>query len=203
MFDTRQLLVLASGSPRRKRFFTELGLQFEVCPADVDESRISDEEPADYVRRIATAKARAISAEKPKTWVVAADTIVSLGLDLLGKPESKQEAVELLMQLSGKEHEVRTGFCLCNKSMNIVIVDVELTMVRFSRFGLDIARAYVSTGEPLDKAGAYGIQGRGGMLVETISGSYSNVVGLPLARIMTLLLEHNVVTVNRVAGFLS
>lgn len=196
MFETRKKLVLASGSPRRKRFLSELGLDFEVCPANVNEAGNGDEKPGEYVARIAGEKALAISLEMVDAWVVAADTIVSIGADLLGKPESEKEAVTLLMQLSGKEHEVLTGYCICHKNSGFFVVKTEMTSVRFTRFKEDVARAYVKTGEPLDKAGAYGIQGKGGMLVDEINGSYSNVVGLPLSQVISLLLKKRVIAVR-------
>lgn len=194
MFRTNKKLVLASQSPRRKAFFSELGLQFTVCPADLDERRQPGEKPGVFVRRMAHEKAMLAGRKNPSAWTVSADTIVTIDQDVLGKPGSPEEAVMMLMRLSGKEHEVRTGYCLSCVNDGITVVESVITRVRFASFGQDIAGAYVRTGEPLDKAGAYGIQGKGGILVAEIEGSYSNVVGLPLTEVVALLQRYGVIT---------
>ncbi len=193
MFQTLQPLILASGSPRRKAFFTNLGLVFDVCPADVDESCKPGEGPDEYVRRVAIDKANNVCERYPDSWVVSADTVVARGDMVIGKQNSAKEAVRLLMALSGKKHEVRTAYCIGHYRKGIRDVGMALTEVWFYRFNEAIARAYVETGEPMDKAGAYGIQENGGLLVSTINGSYSNVVGLPLNEVMTILIDYRVV----------
>jgi septum formation protein len=129
----------------------------------------------------------------PGSWVVAADTVVSLESMVLGKPIDSMDAVSMLMRLAGKEHWVQTGICLAGGQEGIVAVQVVRTRVVFSPFSERVALAYVATGEPLDKAGSYGIQGLGAFLVKEIMGSYSNVVGLPLHELLVMLEEHGVV----------
>jgi len=189
VFRTRKKLILASGSPRRKTLLAELGINFTVVTSAADESRRPGEAPPDYVLRMASVKGERVARAFPGAWVLSADTIVIAGDHLLMKPRSEDEAVDMLMELSGQEHQVRTGYCLRCMDEDTCIVTSVLSLVRFRAFQIDWARAYAATGEPLDKAGAYGIQGRGGVLVESISGSYSNVVGLPLAEVISLLSE--------------
>ena len=193
MYETRDKLILASASPRRHALLAGIGLQFEVIPADIDEATKPGETPAGYVERMAREKALAVGAGYGTSWVVAADTIVSLDRELLGKPQTAEEALSLLLKLSGKEHEVRTGYCLFCRNSGIEVVESSFTRVRFFRFSADVARAYIETKEPFDKAGAYGIQGIGGVLVQEVHGSYHNVVGLPLGQVVSLLVHHNVI----------
>jgi len=194
MFQTNAELILASQSPRRIDFFSELGLRFTSCPADLNETRKKNEAPIPFVRRIAYEKAEHVGTRYSSAWILSADTIVTIGRDVLGKPQSADEAVEMLMRLSGKEHEVQTGYCLFCDNESITVVNSAMTKVRFIPFTEEVARSYVKTGEPLDKAGAYGIQGLGGILVAGIKGSYSNVVGLPMAEIITLLQHYKVIS---------
>lgn len=191
-FRTAARLILASGSPRRQEFLRGLGLEFEVRPADVDEGPLPGEEPSRFVARLALDKARAVAAREPEAHILAADTIVVLGSELLGKPQDEAEAVAMLRRLAGRTHEVWTGFALCRGAEPLHQQAVR-TEVTFTALSDELCRAYVATGEPLDKAGAYGIQGRGGFLVERICGSYSNVVGLPLAEVVSALLAFGVV----------
>jgi septum formation protein len=193
MFRTEKKLILASASPRRKALLSELGIDFAVAVPDVDESRQETEAPHAYVLRMASDKGERVARSHPAAWVLSADTIVILDEKLLMKPQSENEAVEMLMELSGREHQVRTGYCLRCLSEQIAVAESVLSQVRFKAFDPTWARAYAKTGEPMDKAGGYGIQDRGGVLVESISGSYSNVVGLPLAESVTLLLEYRVI----------
>jgi septum formation protein len=193
MFKTDKELILASSSPRRRQLLAGLGIDFTVMVPDVDESLLAGEEAHDYVQRMAESKGAAIAGLHPEAWVVAADTVVIADGRLLMKPENEDQAVEMLVLLSGRVHQVRTGYCLCCRGEHKKIVRSVLTEVRFKPFDSIWARAYARTGEPLDKAGAYGIQGRGGVLVDSLNGSYSNVVGLPLAEVVALLAEHQVV----------
>jgi len=193
VFETKKNVILASQSPRRQSFFHELGITFSVWPAEIDETYRDDEIPAEYVQRMALEKAVIISGKHPEAWVLAADTIVSLEKLILGKPSSRKEAVEMLMRLSGKQHEVRTSYCLCCLAQQVSVSETVLTEVRFTDFSRDIAEAYAATDEPYDKAGSYGIQGRGGMLIAQINGSYSNVVGLPLAEVLFQLQNYQVI----------
>lgn len=187
MFTTQQSLILASNSPRRKDFFEQAGLKFSVCSADVDESILSGEVPEHYVRRLACAKAEAVSLLYPSSWIVGADTIVVCDDLILGKPIDEEDAVNILLKLSDRKHLVMTAFCAVHHETGVAESGLVVTEVVFDTISLDTARAYAATGEPLDKAGAYGIQGIGGMLVKKINGSYSNVVGLPMAEVLGLL----------------
>lgn len=142
---------------------------------------------------MAQEKAVAISSQFPDCWVISGDTVVCLGDAILGKPADDRDAVAQLMALSGREHYVRTGFCVAQRAAGVKSVQVVSTKVLFAEFSKEVALAYVATGESVDKAGSYGIQGKGIFLVKTIEGSYSNVVGLPLFELMAVLLTHKVI----------
>ena len=200
MYKNRQHIVLASGSPRRRQFLQELGLSFTVRTATVEEQPMPGEKPEDFVLRMAEEKAAEVSGEYPEAWVIAGDTVVCLDRKILGKPADEEEAVHLLMALSGREHRVMTGFCVAHAGRGLMVLEQVTTYVRFIRFSEEVARAYAATGECLDKAGAYGIQGIGGCLVESIDGSYSNVVGLPLSQLLQALLAHEVIEPAPPAG---
>jgi septum formation protein len=178
-------LVLASGSPRRRELLQRLGLSFAVVPADIDESPRQGEDPLGYVLRLAREKAQCVAASRPAHVVLAADTAVVLGEEILGKPRDAVEAEAILSRLSGREHRVLTGVAVA-RAAGVDAVAVE-TRVRVRTLRAEEIRWYVGTGEPLDKAGAYGIQGIGGAFVREISGSASNVVGLPLVETLELL----------------
>ena len=193
MFTTVQPLILGSGSPRRRELLARLGIEFTIMVPEVDESLREAEGGRDYVHRLARLKSEAIGRTHPSSWVVAADTVVIIDGRLLTKPEGETQAVKMLMQLSGREHQVRTGYCLYHAERSYCAIDSVVTTVRFKSFALEWAKSYVSTGEPMDKAGGYGIQDRGGVLVEAVYGSYSNVVGLPLSELVELLCSQRVV----------
>lgn len=193
MFKTQKELILASQSPRRRQFLEALGVKFTVVAASVDESRKAAESPELFVERMAKEKAMSVAIHKPGSWVLSADTIVFVGECVFGKPASREDGVEMLMHLSGKEHRVVTGYCVCRLKEDIHVVEHVVTRVKFVDFPEAIARAYMKSGEPLDKAGGYGIQGTGGALVAEIHGSYSNVVGLPLAETTALLQKYRVI----------
>lgn len=178
-------LILASQSPRRAELLGRLGLTFDVLPADIDESYVDHEMPADHADRLAREKAVTIAHQHPDALVIGSDTIVILGNDVLGKPRSEQEAVEMLLRLQGREHEVFTGVAVA--SGDRVESAMERVRVRFRRLDRRQCEQYVATGEPLDKAGAYGIQGFGSALVEGIDGDYFAVMGLPVVRTLALL----------------
>jgi septum formation protein len=177
------LLILASRSPRRAELLTAAGIPFTVSTVDIDETPQSGEAPLDYVRRMAREKAAAVSGD----LVLAADTIVVVDGEILGKPNDRADAIRMLRQLSGREHEVITAVCLRG------FVHHEITRVRFTPMSEAEITGYVDSGEPLDKAGAYGIQGIASRYVESIEGSYSNVVGLPVALVWRLL-AHEIVS---------
>jgi len=186
-------LILASASPRRRDLLLQLGVSSTVQPADIDETPAAGECPEDYVGRMAREKAAVVAATAPGDAVVlAADTTVVIDDDVLGKPRDQLDGLAMLARLSGRTHRVMTAVCLragARSGEELVV-----TQVTFSRLDRALCEAYLATDEPWDKAGAYGIQGLGGALVESIQGSYSNVVGLPLAQTWRLLARFNVAT---------
>ena len=175
-------LVLASSSPRRAALLRQIAVPFEVCVPACNEARCADESPPCYVRRMARAKARAVTADLP---VLAADTVVVVDGRVFGKPADRGDGLAMLSTLSGREHDVLTAVALRASGRE----DVCLTQARVAlrRIDPDEISAYWETGEPVDKAGAYGIQGIGGIFVRSIRGSYGTVVGLPLAETELLL----------------
>lgn len=193
-FHTVAPLILASSSPRRQRFLQELGLDFTVRPADVEEQHRPGEEPEAFVLRLAADKARTVADRNPQACILAADTIVVLENEILGKPRDAAHAEAMLADLSGIWHEVWTGYCLCRSRDGVSVQRAVRTRVLFRPLTAVLCRAYVLTGEPLDKAGAYGLQGRGAFLVERIDGSHSNVIGLPMAEVIEDLLRLGVIT---------
>lgn len=178
-------LVLASQSPRRAELIGRLGLEFEAVPADIDESYLGDEMPAEHAERLAREKAAAVARDRPEALVVGSDTIVVLGRDVLGKPKSEAEAVEMLLRLSGREHEVHTGIAVASGGR--IESGLERVRVRFRPLDRHECEAYVATREPMDKAGAYGIQGYGSAIVECIEGDFFAVMGLPVVRMLLLI----------------
>ncbi len=177
-------LVLASGSPRRRDILTALGLAFDVRPPGVDETLRPGEGAAAAARRLAERKAEAVEAE-PGELVIAGDTIVVLDGELLGKPTGPPDAAAMLGRLAGRSHEVITGLALRHGTETRSVA--ALTTVTFRALDPAEITAYVATGEPLDKAGAYGIQGYGSALVERIEGDFFNVMGLPVPALLALL----------------
>ena len=186
-------LILASASPRRAEILRNAGIQFEIRKTDVDESRIVGELPGDYVRRLALAKALSAATEYrdplDETLILGADTVVVVDADILGKPASQDDARSMLRRLSGRIHEVHTGLALLRKPGAEQRVVEEITRVHFAPLTDREIEDYIATGEPFDKAGAYAIQGIGGRYVTRIEGCYFNVMGLPLARLWSLLRE--------------
>ncbi len=178
------VLQLASTSPRRQEILRSLGLTFTVIAVEIDESRLEGETPQQMVLRLAANKAAAAVSEDSQL-VIGADTLVVLGDRVLGKPRGMDDAVEMLMKLSGRSHTVLTGVALWSSTG--ITSALSQTEVRFREIGRDEARAYWHSGEPCDKAGSYAIQGRGGTFVAAISGSYSGVVGLPVYELAELL----------------
>lgn len=185
MRDARSALVLASGSPRRRELLEGLGFQLEIIPPDVDETPREGEDPRDYVLRLARAKAEWVSKDRREAVVIAADTAVVLGSEILGKPRDANDAAAMLARLAGRDHRVLTGVATASGGTADAMA-VE-TRVQFRPLSAEEIRWYVKSGEPLDKAGAYAIQGLGGAFVRAIEGSVSNVVGLPVAEALELL----------------
>ena len=186
-------LHLASSSPRRKEILESLGLSFSSGGVDVDESRQEGESPQEMVLRLAEAKARAVEIGE-SVIVLGADTAVVLGEEVFGKPGGCEDALETLARLSGKTHRVLTGVALY--SAQGIRTALSSTEVRFREIGPDEALAYWQSGEPCDKAGAYAIQGLGGVFVEAIAGSYSGVVGLPVFETARMLREAGLKVLN-------
>jgi septum formation protein len=182
-------LILASASPRRRELLAQAGYTFEVEAADVDESERESEAPGDYVRRLAEEKARAVFARhpNPELVVLGADTTVVCDGEILAKPVDANDAVRMLRRLSGRKHEVLTGIAVATRAG--VTSAVETTSVTFSAIPKAELDLYCATSEPMDKAGAYGIQGYAARWVPRIDGCYFNVMGLPIARVVGLIKE--------------
>ena len=187
------LLILASKSPRRRYLLKQAGLSFAVIPSQFDESNVPLSSPEAYVKLLAEAKANQVSEDYPEKWVIGADTIVMIDETLLGKPESRAEARLMLKRLSGKTHQVFTGYCICCKSKNRSYSEVIKTDVRFKNLSDTEIEWYIRTNEPFDKAGAYAIQGLGTFLVKSIKGSYTNVVGLPVCEVVEFLIDEGII----------
>ena len=186
-FRPRMDIVLASKSPRRQALLSLLGLSFYVLPSKIKEPPpASGQCPEEYATYLANLKAEDVCQRRSDCLILAADTIVVLGKKILGKPRTEDHALEMLQNLSGQTHEVITGVTLLCKQKQINISFTCKSSVTIAKFPENVLKGYVQTGEPMDKAGAYGIQGVGAFLVQKISGSYTNVVGLPL----TELVEH-------------
>lgn len=177
-------VILASQSPRRRELLAQIGITHEVRPADIDESVWPGEEPVPHSERLARDKAHTLAQLHPEAVVIGSDTIVVIDGAILGKPGSRDEAIVMLERLSGREHTVYTSVAVAHEGRTLS--GVEAVQVHFRTLTRGQIEAYVDTGEPMDKAGAYGIQGYGATLVERISGDYFAVMGLPLGRLVGL-----------------
>ncbi|MBW2347314.1 MAG: septum formation protein Maf [Deltaproteobacteria bacterium] len=180
-------LILASASPRRKALLRQIGLPFRALPSGVDEQGSSGD-PDDLAVRLSLRKAREVCLKAPGSWILGADTLVVVGRRVLGKPLDAEEARAMLRLLSGTEHRVVTGFCILDPEGNQAACRAVSTRVRFRVLETAEIKGYVASGEPFGKAGAYAIQGIGAFMVESISGSYTNVVGLPVCAVVSSLL---------------
>jgi septum formation protein len=192
--------ILASQSPRRRELLESIGLSFDVIPSDVPEVREAGESPEEYVARLSRDKAAAIAAKHDDTWIIAADTTVLLGDELLEKPVDDADARRMLATIAGKTHIVYSGVTLQNAARgwrDTRVAESEVRMLPLDE--RDIAW-YVSTGEPRDKAGAYAVQGIGAMFIDSIHGSYTNVVGLPLALLFQMLRRAGIDPLKRGSG---
>jgi septum formation protein len=181
------MIRLASASPRRRELLTQIGVPHVVTVPHIDESALPDEHPADYVQRIARTKAEAVWKSDNTLPVLSADTTVVLNGEMFGKPAAREHAIDMLARLSGKTHEVMTAVVLVSASGTAVRMNT--SEVRFRTLTLEECAAYWETGEPRDKAGGYAIQGRAAVFIESITGSYSGVMGLPLFETAALLRE--------------
>jgi len=182
-----QRLVLASQSPRRKELLEILGVPFSIVVPATDETPRLGESPEDYVVRVARDKAREVAFRVKESTVVAADTVVTIDLEILGKPHDRADAVRMLSRLSGRDHEVFTAVCVINQLNGVVREGLEKTSVSFRKLSRQEIEDYLERENVLDKAGAYAIQGFASVFIPRISGSYSNVMGLPLALVYDFL----------------
>lgn len=185
-------LILASSSPRRAELLKQIGLDFEIRAGNVDETPLPGLSPPELVRYLAEKKAAAVARQLNDGIVIAADTVVVWQGLLLGKPLDEDDAFAMLSRLQGSVHEVFTGIALAGARSGKSLVGHEQTRVFFRAIGEDEIRRYVAGGEPLDKAGAYGAQGRGAVFIKRLEGCYTNVVGLPLARLSLMLKEFGI-----------
>ena len=193
MVDPHARIILASASPRRKDLLQQVGLPFVVVPSGFDESRIPKTRPETYVQLQAEEKAGDVARLHPADWVIGADTVVCIDGEILGKPGSLTEARSMLRRLSGRTHRVHTGFCVRNERAGRKVTQSVTTRVRFKDLSAREIDWYVNTWEPFDKAGAYAIQGLGTVLVQCIHGSYTNVVGLPVCEVVSILVKEGIV----------
>jgi septum formation protein len=189
--------ILASSSPRRRELLASIGLAFDVIPSHVPEVHQRGEAPEEYVGRLSRDKASAIAAEHPDRWVIAADTTVLFGDTLLEKPVDTEDAVRMLHVIAGQTHTVYTGITLQHVGRGYHETRVSESEVRMLPLSEDEVRWYVATGEPMDKAGAYAVQGIGSMFIESVHGSFTNVVGLPLATLYQMLRRAGIDPLNR------
>jgi septum formation protein len=176
--------ILASASPRRAELMRLLGVDFRVLPSGADEFFMQRESPETHVRRLSGGKAEAVAVAHPGSWVLGADTVVVVGGEVLGKPETPGEAGQMLEKLSGREHAVYTGFTLRGIDAGIVIQDVVASKVVFRKVPVDEIAWYVNSRDPYDKAGGYAVQGMAAFFIREIRGSYTNVMGLPLCEVL-------------------
>jgi septum formation protein len=186
-------IILASKSPRRRYLLSQAGLTFDVIPSEFDESSVPHARPDLYVKDLAEQKARDIARQYPRKWVIGADTIVVIDDTILGKPESRDQAREMLRKLSGATHQVYTGYAIICESKGVQFVETATTDVVFKQLTDKEIEWYISTEEPFDKAGAYAIQGLGTFLVREIHGSYTNVVGLPVCEVIEILIREGII----------
>ena len=193
MFINHCPILLASASPRRKELLQLLGLHFGIIPATIEETPHPNEAADHFAMRMAAEKAEQVSQQYPEACVIAADTVVTLDGIMYGKPQDPHDAFLCLQALREKTHRVITGVAVYSEKMRLQCMTHAMTQVTFAAFSDEVLKAYIHTGEPMDKAGAYGIQGAGAFLVESISGSYSNVVGLPVTLLVKILLEHKII----------
>jgi len=204
----KKKIILASASPRRRELLKHLGLTFEVIPSKIEEDVKYGEEPCEHVLRLARLKAQEIARDQDSAVIIGADTIVVLGGEILGKPKDEEEAFAMLSQMSGRVHRVFTGFCVLDASDGSEYSEAVESKVRFKHLTPEEIRGYIKTGEPMDKAGAYAVQGRGSYMIKEIQGSYTNVVGLPLCELVEVLSRVKVIDLfpegfegSRVRGF--
>jgi septum formation protein len=194
--DINNPLVLASISPRRKAILQQIGIPFESAGSMIDETPYKEMKPADSACNIAIKKVESIQDAYRNRWILGADTIVVINNTIFGKPKDSEECKDMLLSLKGKTHEVITGFCIHDPRKQLVHREAVMTKVAIKKLSDTEIEAYINTGEPFGKAGAYAIQGIGSFMIEGINGSYTNVVGLPVFEVVNAL-----VTCGGLTGF--
>ncbi|MBE0713928.1 MAG: septum formation protein Maf [Candidatus Aminicenantes bacterium] len=180
-------IVLASASPRRRELMARVAPEFRVFPTDVEESSVAEKDPLEYAIAAAVLKAKTAAASFPEAIVIGADTVVALGLRILGKPSSRESAQAMLRALSGRRHRVMTGLAFYNKAEARLLTGYDLTYVTFRELTAEMIEGYLDQESYLDKAGAYAVQGMGAFFIREIRGSYTNVMGLPLSEVVDAL----------------
>ena len=190
-------IILASKSPRRKELLNQIGMDIKICPSNIDEDKISIDNPVGYVKELARLKAENIAYLHPGSWVIGADTIVVIHDQIIEKPRSRSDAISMLNKLNNREHFVYTAFCICNHNSDSYTMEAVSKSVKTKVYFKNLTESeiewYVNTKEPFDKAGGYGIQGVGAFIVKKISGSYTNVVGLPVCEVVEALINLNLI----------
>lgn len=179
--------ILASASPRRRELLRSAGLKFKIIPAHVNEDYLEGESPRQHVKRLSREKALTVARKHQDTWVLGADTIVVIDGVILGKPTNRNQAQTMLQKLSGHEHRVFTGFTIIHLESKIRVTGVVQSHVKFKNISPDEMNWYIACDEPYDKAGGYAIQGKGAYFIQSIRGSYTNVIGLPLCEVLETL----------------
>lgn len=182
-------IILASSSPRRKELLSQAGVVFTIVVSGCDETPVPGEAPREMVERLAVVKAAAVADQNARAFVIGADTTVCIDGEVLGKPESVEQACEMLRKIQGRTHEVLGGIAILNRAQNLERVWSHSTQVTMAPMSEDVIARYVQSGEPMDKAGSYAIQGLGLQFVESVEGSYSNVVGLNISALMAELVK--------------
>lgn len=182
--------ILATSSPRRRMLFDKFNIDYMAVESNIVEQLDPTDTPLQFAMALAFSKAYNVAKSFNQDIVIGADTIVVYNDEILGKPQDEKDAFRMLESLSGNWHQVISGVSIINLSTNTKVVDYDITEVKFRHLNSDIIQDYIETKEPLDKSGAYGIQGFGGILVESICGSYYNVIGLPLVKLDDLLIKH-------------
>jgi septum formation protein len=186
---TKPSIILASSSPRRKELLSQAGVSFSIVVSGCDETPIPGESAQEMVRRLAVVKADAVAIQHPADFVIGADTTVCINGEVLGKPESFEEACSMLRKIQGRTHEVLGGIAIINRTQGLEHAWTHSTKVTMAPMSEEVIARYVHSGEPMDKAGSYAIQGLGLQFVESVEGSYSNVVGLNISALMAELVK--------------
>ena len=196
MYKTIAPLVLASQSPRRHQLLSQMGIDFAVSSADIEELQLADETPSDFVSRMALEKAYTVASNYPEAWILTADTIVVVDNEILGKPNDVADACSMLARLSGRWHQVFTAFTLHHQGLGKTVNLSDSSRVKIASLQKSVIAAYVASGEPLDKAGSYAVQGLGGSFVEALDGCPTTVIGLPLPLVIAQLIECKIINLT-------